>query len=138
MIGCQIGSRFEPVLLSGSQSFFSFGLLDLPGRNIFRASRKSTFGLTGRGSVGSHREAANKQARIGACLLATSVPKPSRSFCIGLTFSFQGKKYKPTDLRPKKTRALRRRLNKHQESLKTSKQQNKERLYKQRKFALKA
>merc|ERR1712130_449589 len=51
---------------------------------------------------------------------------------------YQGKKYKPTDLRPKKTRALRRRLNKHQEGLKTSKQQNKERLYKQRKFALKA
>merc|ERR1712093_914973 len=42
---------------------------------------------------------------------------------------YQGKKYKPIDLRPKKTRALRRRLNKHQESLKTSKQQNKQRLY---------
>merc|ERR1739847_15500 len=27
---------------------------------------------------------------------------------------YQGKKYKPVDLRPKKTRALRRRLNKHQ------------------------
>merc|ERR1711937_1131344 len=51
---------------------------------------------------------------------------------------YQGKKYKPVDLRPKKTRALRRRLNKHQESLKTSKQAAKERLYKQRKFALKA
>merc|ERR1711948_182556 len=42
---------------------------------------------------------------------------------------YQGKKYKPVDLRPKKTRALRRRLNKHQESIKTSKQQNKDRLY---------
>merc|ERR1712241_808185 len=51
---------------------------------------------------------------------------------------YQGKKYKPVDLRPKKTRALRRRLNKHQESLKTSKQAAKERLFKQRKFALKA
>merc|ERR1711879_83287 len=50
---------------------------------------------------------------------------------------YQGKKYKPEDLRPKKTRALRRRLNKHQLTLKTAKQQNKERLYKQRKFALK-
>merc|ERR1712083_232561 len=51
---------------------------------------------------------------------------------------YQGKKYKPVDLRPKKTRALRRRLNKHQLTLKTAKTQNKERLYKQRKFALKA
>merc|ERR1711887_2338 len=51
---------------------------------------------------------------------------------------YKGKKYKPVDLRPKKTRAIRRRLNKHQVSLKTSKQATKERLYKQRKFALKA
>merc|ERR1739849_54518 len=51
---------------------------------------------------------------------------------------YQGKKYKPVDLRPKKTRALRRRLNKHQESLKTSKQVTKQRLYSQRKFAIKA
>ena len=55
-----------------------------------------------------------------------------------ISLLFQGKKYKPVDLRPKKTRALRRRLNKHQESLKTSKQAAKERLFKQRKFALKA
>merc|ERR1711913_106719 len=32
---------------------------------------------------------------------------------------YKGKKYKPLDLRPKKTRALRRRLNKHEESLRT-------------------
>merc|ERR1711936_470514 len=63
---------------------------------------------------------------------STRRKKPKSESCI------RAKKYKPTDLRPKKTRALRRRLNKHQEGLKTSKQQNKERLYKQRKFALKA
>merc|ERR1712018_486801 len=51
---------------------------------------------------------------------------------------YKGKKYKPVDLRPKKTRALRRRLNKHQESLKTSKQVTKQRLYSVRKFAIKA
>lgn len=50
----------------------------------------------------------------------------------------QGKKYKPLDLRPKKTRAMRRRLNKHEENLKTKKQQRKERLYPLRKFAVKA
>ena len=51
---------------------------------------------------------------------------------------FQGKKYKPLDLRPKKTRALRRRLNKHEESLRTKKQQRKDLLYSVRKFAVKA
>uniref|UniRef100_A0A452FT08 Large ribosomal subunit protein uL29 n=1 Tax=Capra hircus TaxID=9925 RepID=A0A452FT08_CAPHI len=42
---------------------------------------------------------------------------------------YKGKKYKPLDLRPKKTRAMRPRLNKHEETLKTKKQQRKERLY---------
>ncbi|KFO19447.1 60S ribosomal protein L35 [Fukomys damarensis] len=51
---------------------------------------------------------------------------------------YKGKKYKPLDLRPKKTRAMRRRLNKHEEKLKTKKQQRKERLYPMRKFAVKA
>lgn len=50
----------------------------------------------------------------------------------------QSKKYKPLDLRPKKTRALRRRLNKHEESLRTKKQQRKDLLYSIRKFAVKA
>ncbi|KAK6470751.1 60S ribosomal protein L35-like [Huso huso] len=48
------------------------------------------------------------------------------------------KKYKPLDLRPKKTRAMRRRLTKYEESLKTKKQQRKERLYPIRKYAVKA
>nr|XP_014332862.1 PREDICTED: 60S ribosomal protein L35 [Bos mutus] len=51
---------------------------------------------------------------------------------------YKGKKYKPLDLRPKKTRAMRRRLNKHEENLKTKKQQRKERLYPLRKYAVKA
>ncbi|XP_060107585.1 large ribosomal subunit protein uL29 [Heteronotia binoei] len=51
---------------------------------------------------------------------------------------YKGKKYKPLDLRPKKTRAMRRRLNKHEEGLKTKKQQRKERLYPPRKYAVKA
>ncbi|NXM53458.1 RL35 protein, partial [Pomatorhinus ruficollis] len=51
---------------------------------------------------------------------------------------YKGKKYKPLDLRPKKTRAMRRRLNKHEMNLKTKKQQRKERLYPARKFAIKA
>ncbi|XP_047197193.1 60S ribosomal protein L35-like [Hippoglossus stenolepis] len=51
---------------------------------------------------------------------------------------YKGKKYKPLDLRPRKTRALRRRLNKHEESLRTKKQQRKDLLYSIRKFAVKA
>uniref|UniRef100_A0A4X2K678 Large ribosomal subunit protein uL29 n=1 Tax=Vombatus ursinus TaxID=29139 RepID=A0A4X2K678_VOMUR len=50
----------------------------------------------------------------------------------------KGKKYKPVDLRPKKTGAMRRGFNKHEESLKTKKQRRKERLYPLRKFAVKA
>ncbi|XP_043834736.1 60S ribosomal protein L35-like [Dromiciops gliroides] len=38
---------------------------------------------------------------------------------------YKGKKYKPLDLQPKKTHATCRRLNKHEESLKTKKQQRK-------------
>ncbi|MBN3291858.1 RL35 protein, partial [Polypterus senegalus] len=51
---------------------------------------------------------------------------------------YKGKKYKPLDLRPKKTRAMRRRLTKYEAGLRTRKQQRKERLYSIRKFAVKA
>merc|ERR1712176_1018788 len=76
-------------------------------------------------------------ARCARPSLASS-PSSTRLKKPKFASSTRVKKYKPVDLRPKKTRALRRRLNKHQESLKTSKQAAKERLYKQRKFALKA
>ena len=51
---------------------------------------------------------------------------------------YKGKKYKPTDLRPKKTRAIRRRLNLAQEAKKTPKAKKREMLFAMRKFALKA
>ncbi|KAL6050382.1 hypothetical protein STEG23_024986 [Scotinomys teguina] len=51
---------------------------------------------------------------------------------------YKGKKYKPLDLRLKKTRAMRHRLTKHEEKLKTKKQQQKERLYLLHKYAVKA
>ncbi|KAM9810532.1 large ribosomal subunit protein uL29 [Neosynchiropus ocellatus] len=51
---------------------------------------------------------------------------------------YKGKKYKPLDLRPKKTRALRRQLTKHEMGLRTKKQQRKDLLYSMRKFAVKA
>lgn len=51
---------------------------------------------------------------------------------------YKGKKHKPKDLRPKLTRAKRRELTKHEKLLKTRKQRRRERIWPQRKFALKA
>ncbi|XP_006877789.1 PREDICTED: uncharacterized protein LOC102824457 [Chrysochloris asiatica] len=51
---------------------------------------------------------------------------------------YKDKKYKPLDLRPKKTQAMRHRLNKHQENTKTKKQQRKEWLYSLWKYAVKS
>ncbi|TFY78511.1 hypothetical protein EWM64_g5500 [Hericium alpestre] len=51
---------------------------------------------------------------------------------------YKNKKYLPLDLRPKKTRAIRRRLTPHEKSLKTVKQHKKDIHFPQRKFAVKA
>ncbi|KAI5808808.1 ribosomal L29 protein-domain-containing protein [Peziza echinospora] len=55
-----------------------------------------------------------------------------------LRLFYKGKKYIPLDLRPKKTRAIRRRLTAHEQSLKTAKDQKKATHFPQRKFAVKA
>merc|ERR1711864_1508 len=51
---------------------------------------------------------------------------------------YKGKKYKPLDLRPKKTRAIRKALSTYEKSLKTSKTLHMMRSFPQRKFAVKA
>merc|ERR1712002_146687 len=51
---------------------------------------------------------------------------------------YKSKKYKPLDLRPKKTRAIRKALTPHEKALKTSKELRKMRAFPQRKFAVKA
>lgn len=51
---------------------------------------------------------------------------------------YSGAKYKPLDLRPKKTRAIRRRLTKEQANKKTLRQIKKERAFPMRKYAVKA
>ncbi|KIK97874.1 hypothetical protein PAXRUDRAFT_824501 [Paxillus rubicundulus Ve08.2h10] len=51
---------------------------------------------------------------------------------------YKSKKYLPLDLRPKRTRAIRRRLTKHEASLKTLKQHKKEIHFPLRKYAVKA
>jgi len=51
---------------------------------------------------------------------------------------YKDKKYLPLDLRPKKTRAIRRRLTKYENSLKTLKQRKKDIHFPRRKYAVKA
>ncbi|VVB02702.1 unnamed protein product [Arabis nemorensis] len=51
--------------------------------------------------------------------------------------AYKNKKFLPLDLRPKKTRAIRRMLTKHQASLKTEREKNKEMYYPIRKYAIK-
>ncbi|KAF8812437.1 ribosomal protein L29 [Phlegmacium glaucopus] len=51
---------------------------------------------------------------------------------------YKTKKYAPLDLRPKRTRAIRRRLTKHEASLKTLKQRKKDQNFPIRKYAVKA
>nr|CAG4650695.1 EOG090X0NXS [Sida crystallina] len=51
---------------------------------------------------------------------------------------YKNKKYKPLDIRAKKTRAMRRALNQHELNLKTSKQLRKNRAFPMRNFAVKA
>lgn len=51
---------------------------------------------------------------------------------------YKGKKFKPTDLRPKLTRAKRKQLTPHEKALKTRKQRRKATFYPLRKFAVKA
>lgn len=51
---------------------------------------------------------------------------------------YAGKKYQPKDLRPKKTRALRRALTKYEATRKTDKERKRNITFPQRKFAIKA
>merc|ERR1712128_130042 len=51
---------------------------------------------------------------------------------------YKSKKYKPIDLRPKKTRAIRKALSAHEKSLKTAKTLHALRSFPKRKFAVKA
>lgn len=51
---------------------------------------------------------------------------------------YKGKKYAPLDLRHKKTRAIRRRLSKHEATAKTERAQKKARHFALRKYAVKA
>jgi len=55
-----------------------------------------------------------------------------------LRLFYKNKKYLPLDLRPKQTRAIRRRLSKYESGLITEKQRKRETHFPQRKYAVKA
>lgn len=54
-----------------------------------------------------------------------------------LRIFYKGKKYLPLDLRAKQTRAIRRRMTKHEQNLVTEKQAKKQRHFPQRNYAVK-
>ncbi|XP_047332428.1 60S ribosomal protein L35-like [Impatiens glandulifera] len=75
-----------------------------------------------------------KIVRLSIAQVLTVISQKQKS---ALREVYKNKKYLPLDLRPKKTRAIRKRLTKHQASLKTEREKKKEIYYPLRKFAIK-
>ncbi|KAK7270097.1 hypothetical protein RIF29_22998 [Crotalaria pallida] len=75
-----------------------------------------------------------KVVRLNIAQVLTVISQKQKS---ALREAYKNKKYLPLDLRPKKTRAIRRRLTKHQASLKTEREKKKETYFPLRKFAIK-
>ncbi|KAK3422409.1 hypothetical protein EUGRSUZ_G02768 [Eucalyptus grandis] len=76
-----------------------------------------------------------KVVRLSIAQVLTVISQKQKS---ALREVYKKKKYLPLDLRPKKTRAIRRRLTKHQASLKTEREKKKEMYFPVRKYAIKA
>ncbi|KAI3799792.1 hypothetical protein L1987_35095 [Smallanthus sonchifolius] len=76
-----------------------------------------------------------KVVRTSIAQLLTVISQTQKA---ALRDAYKNKKYLPLDLRPKKTRAIRRRLTKHQASLKTEREKKKEKYFPLRKYAIKA
>ncbi|RRT82901.1 hypothetical protein B296_00010916, partial [Ensete ventricosum] len=75
-----------------------------------------------------------KAVRLSIARVLTVISQKQKT---ALREVYKKKKHIPLDLRPKKTRAIRRRLTKHQESLKTERQKKKELYFPTRKYAIK-
>jgi len=75
----------------------------------------------------------NVRKSIARCLTVLNHTQRAK-----LAEEFKGKKYKPLQLRQKKTRAIRRRLTHHELALKTLKQTKKDTHFGKRKYAIKA
>ncbi|KAI3426662.1 uncharacterized protein J3R85_009716 [Psidium guajava] len=77
-----------------------------------------------------------KVVRLSIAQVLTVISQRQKA---ALREAFKKKKYLPLDLRPKKTRAIRRRLTKYQvASLKTEREKKKEMYFPVRKYAIKA
>ncbi|CAJ2658974.1 unnamed protein product [Trifolium pratense] len=77
----------------------------------------------------------NKVVRLSIAQVFTVLSQKQKA---ALREVYKNKKYLPLDLRPKKTRAIRRRLPKHQASLKTEREKKMETYFPLRKYAIKA
>ncbi|KAF7804530.1 60S ribosomal protein L35 [Senna tora] len=75
-----------------------------------------------------------KVVRLSIAQVLTVISQKQKA---ALREAYKNKKYLPLDLRPKKTRAIRRRLTKHQASLKTEREKKKELYFPLRKYAIK-
>ncbi|TYK05757.1 60S ribosomal protein L35 [Cucumis melo var. makuwa] len=75
-----------------------------------------------------------KVVRLSIAQVLTVISQKQKA---ALREAYKKKKLLPLDLRPKKTRAIRRRLTKHQASLKTERQKKKELYFPLRKYAIK-
>nr|ACG30147.1 60S ribosomal protein L35 [Zea mays] len=76
-----------------------------------------------------------KIVRTSIARVLTVISQKQKS---ALREAYKKKKLLPLDLRPKKTRAIRRRLTKHQLSLKTEREKKREKYFPMRKYAIKA
>ncbi|AES89313.1 putative ribosomal protein L29 [Medicago truncatula] len=76
-----------------------------------------------------------KVVRLNIAQVLTVISQNQKT---ALRAAYKHKKYLPLDLRPKKTRAIRRRLTKNQLSLKTDREKKKEIYFPLRKYAIKA
>ncbi|MBA0761902.1 hypothetical protein Gotri_024477, partial [Gossypium trilobum] len=75
-----------------------------------------------------------KVVRVSIAQVLTVISQKQKA---ALREAYKKKKFLPLDLRPKKTRAIRRRLTKQQQSLKTEREKKREMYFPQRKYAIK-
>ncbi|KAJ0045929.1 hypothetical protein Pint_06192 [Pistacia integerrima] len=75
-----------------------------------------------------------KVVRLSIAQVLTVISQKQKA---ALREAYKNKKLLPLDLRPKKTRAIRRRLTKHQASLKTEREKKREMYFPMRKYAIK-
>ncbi|XVE61809.1 hypothetical protein DITRI_Ditri06bG0069000 [Diplodiscus trichospermus] len=96
---------------------------------------KSIEGLESRDCSPTRREGhRRKVVRLSIAQVLTVISQKQKA---ALREAYKKKKFLPLDLRPKKTRAIHRRLTKHQASLKTEREKKREMYFPQRKYAIK-